>query len=91
MSSKRRRDDGWEDSRRDDGWEGRVNDAQDSRPGPWLDGGTEDRSGRGYPAPAFHPLNESANGRGSGSGSDGVNGANGYGPGNGSNGYGAGG
>jgi quinol monooxygenase YgiN len=82
MSGRRRRDDGWDDGRRDDGWDGRASDAQDSRPGPWLDGGTADRGGRGYPAPSFQPLNSSANGYGEANGygsADGRGAANGYG------------
>jgi len=87
MSGRRRRDDGWDDGRRD-------GDAQDgSRPGPWLDGGADDRRSGGYPAPSFQPLGSSANGygaAGAASASDGAvgsNGSNGYGA---ANGYGAG-
>jgi quinol monooxygenase YgiN len=67
---------------RDDGWDGRASDAQDSRPGPWLDGGTADRGGRGYPAPSFQPLNSSANGYSEANGygaADSRGSANGYG------------
>jgi quinol monooxygenase YgiN len=53
MSGRRRRDDGWDDSRRD-------GDARDNRADPWLVDSADGGAGRGYPAPSFQPVSESA-------------------------------